>query len=257
MKRGLIAFLFFAALVLLWELAVRSGRWSAVILPSPVSVAEYLWTSIGDGSLPESTWVTLKRLLIGYALGLIIGLPLGLLTSTSQVLEDTVGALALGFQTLPSVCWVPLALIWFGQTEGAMLFVVVMGTVWSVIIATDYGARSIPPIFARAARTMGSEGLHRWTRVILPASLPFLVTGMKQGWAFAWRSLMAAEIYVTILTGFGLGHLLHYGRELNAMEQVIGVMLAIVLIGLLADRLLFSPWERFLHRRWGTNVKAT
>jgi NitT/TauT family transport system permease protein len=222
-----------------------------------VSVAEYLWTSIGDGSLLESTWVTLKRLLIGYALGLIIGLPLGLLTSTSQVLEDTVGALALGFQTLPSVCWVPLALIWFGQTEGAMLFVVVMGTVWSVIIATDYGARSIPPIFARAARTMGSEGLHRWTRVILPASLPFLVTGMKQGWAFAWRSLMAAEIYVTILTGFGLGHLLHYGRELNAMEQVIGVMLAIVLIGLLADRLLFSPWERFLHRRWGTNVKAT
>lgn len=256
MRRATVAFLFFAALVLLWELAVRSGRWSAVLLPSPVSVAEYLWASTIDGTLLEAIWVTMKRLLIGYAIGLVIGLPLGLLTSTSQILEDTVGAMALGFQTLPSVCWVPLALIWFGQSEGAMLFVVVMGTVWSVIIATDYGARSIPPIFARAARTMGSEGLHRWTRVILPASLPFLVTGMKQGWAFAWRSLMAAEIYVTILTGFGLGHLLHYGRELNAMEQVIGVMLAIVLIGLLADRLLFSPWERFLHRRWGTNVKA-
>lgn len=136
-----------------------------------------------------------------------------------------------------------------------MLFVVVMGTVWSVIIATDHGARTIPPIFARAARTMGSEGLHKWTRVILPASLPFLVSGMKQGWAFAWRSLMAAEIYVTILTGFGLGHLLHYGRELNAMEQVIGVMLVIVVIGLLADRLVFSPWERVLHARWGTNVQ--
>jgi NitT/TauT family transport system permease protein len=257
MRRGLLVFLFFAGLALLWELAVRSGRWSAVLLPSPVSVAEYLWASLRDGTLLESAWITLKPLLVGYFLGLAIGLPLGLLTSTSQVLEDTIGAMALGMQTLPSVCWVPLALIWFGQTEGAMLFVVVMGTVWSVIIATDYGARSIPPIFARAARTMGSEGLHRWTRVILPASLPFLVTGMKQGWAFAWRSLMAAEIYVTILTGFGLGHLLHYGRELNAMEQVIGVMLAIVLIGLLADRLLFSPWERFLHRRWGTNVKAT
>jgi NitT/TauT family transport system permease protein len=102
---------------------------------------------------------------------------------------------------------------------------------------------------------MGSKGLHKWTRVILPASLPFLVSGMKQGWAFAWRSLMAAEIYVTILTGFGLGHLLHYGRELNAMEQVIGVMLVIVVIGLVADRLLFSPWERLLHSRWGTNVK--
>jgi NitT/TauT family transport system permease protein len=257
MRRAFVAFLFFATLVLVWELAVRSGRWSAVILPSPVSVAEYLWASVLDGTLAEAIWVTMKRLLIGYAIGLVIGLPLGLLTSTSQILEDTVGAMALGFQTLPSVCWVPLALIWFGQSEGAMLFVVVMGTVWSVIIATDYGARSIPPIFARAARTMGSEGLHRWTRVILPASLPFLVTGMKQGWAFAWRSLMAAEIYVTILTGFGLGHLLHYGRELNAMEQVIGVMLAIVLIGLLADRLLFSPWVRFLHTRWGTNVKAS
>jgi NitT/TauT family transport system permease protein len=257
MRRAFVAFLFFATLVLVWELAVRSGRWSAVILPSPVSVAEYLWASVLDGTLAEAIWVTMKRLLVGYAIGLVIGLPLGLLTSTSQILEDTVGAMALGFQTLPSVCWVPLALIWFGQSEGAMLFVVVMGTVWSVIIATDYGARSIPPIFARAARTMGSEGLHRWTRVILPASLPFLVTGMKQGWAFAWRSLMAAEIYVTILTGFGLGHLLHYGRELNAMEQVIGVMLAIVLIGLLADRLLFSPWERFLHTRWGTNVKAS
>ena len=97
---------------------------------------------------------------------------------------------------------------------------------------------------------MGSTGLHKWTKAILPASLPFLVSGMKQGWAFAWRSLMAAEIYVTILTGFGLGHLLHYGRELHAMDQVIGVMLVII-IGLLTDKILFSPIERFLHNRWG------
>jgi NitT/TauT family transport system permease protein len=256
MKRTAVALLFFAMLIGLWELAVRSGRWSIVLLPSPIFVAEYIWGALLDGTLIESTWVTLKRLLIGYAAGVIIGLPLGLLTSTTQFLEDTIGSLALGFQTLPSVCWVPLALVWFGQTEGAMLFVVIMGTVWSVILATDHGARNIPPIYARAARTMGSEGLHKWTRVILPASLPFLVSGMKQGWAFAWRSLMAAEIYVTILTGFGLGHLLHYGRELNAMEQVIGIMIVIVVIGLLVDRLLFSPWERFLHRRWGTNVKA-
>ena len=99
---------------------------------------------------------------------------------------------------------------------------------------------------------MGSRGLHTWLRVILPASLPFIVGGMKQGWAFAWRSLMAAEIYAALLSGFGLGHLLHYGRELNAMEQVIGIMLVLLVIGLLADKILFSPWERFLHRRWGT-----
>jgi NitT/TauT family transport system permease protein len=130
-----------------------------------------------------------------------------------------------------------------------------MGTLWSVIIATDTGVRTIPPMYSRAARTMGSNGIHTWIHVMLPASLPFVVSGMKQGWAFAWRSLMAAEIYVTILTGFGLGHLLHYGRELHAMEQVAGVMFVIVLIGLLADKVMFSPWERFLHRRWGTQGK--
>ena len=177
---------------------------------------------------------------------------MGLLTARFQVIEDTLGLLALGLQALPSVCWVPLALLWFGQTEAAMFFVVVMGTLWSVIIATDNGVRNVPPIYARAARTMGSHGLHTWLRVMLPAALPFIVSGMKQGWAFAWRSLMAAEIYVTILSGFGLGHLLHYGRELNAMEQVIGIMLVLLIIGLLADKILFSPWERFLHRRWGT-----
>ena len=99
---------------------------------------------------------------------------------------------------------------------------------------------------------MGSQGLHTWGTVMLPASLPFIVSGMKQGWAFAWRSLMAAEIYVTVLTGFGLGHLLHYGRELNAMDQVIGVMFIIVVIGLAVDKTLFAPIEQFLHRRWGT-----
>jgi NitT/TauT family transport system permease protein len=255
MKRALAAILFLAGLLALWELAAWSGRWSPVLLPPPHDVAAYLWASARDGTLGEAIWVTMRRLLVGYFIGVAIGLPLGLATGSSQLMKDTVGALALGLQTLPSVCWVPLALLWFGQTEGAMLFVVVMGTVWSVIIATDHGARNIPPIYARAARTMGSEGLHQWTRVILPAALPFLVSGMKQGWAFAWRSLMAAEIFVTILTGFGLGHLLHYGRELNAMDQVIGTMIVIVLIGLLADRILFSPWERFLHRRWGTDVK--
>lgn len=251
MKRVILATLFFAVLIAVWQGMAMTGWWSPVLLPSPAEVGVYLWGSLRDGSLLEAMAVTLRRLLLGYAVGLAIGLPLGMLSSSFEIVEDTVGVLALGLQTLPSVCWVPLALLWFGQTEGAMLFIVIMGTVWSVMIATDTGARTIPPVFARAARTMGSEGFHKWSRVILPASLPFLITGMKQGWAFAWRSLMAAEIYVTVLTGFGLGHLLHYGRELNAMDQVIAVMLVIIGIGLLADKVLFGPWERFLHRRWG------
>jgi NitT/TauT family transport system permease protein len=252
MKRLFFASLLFLLALLFWQLLVRVGVWSPVLLPSLENVLRYFYTSITDGTLLDATVVTMRRLLLGYIIGLALGLPLGLLTARFKICEDTIGIVALGLQTLPSVCWVPLALLWFGQSENAMLFVVIMGSVWSMVIATDNGVRHVPPIYLRAARTMGSKQLHTWFAVILPASLPFLVAGMKQGWAFAWRSLMAAEIYVTILTGFGLGQLLHFGRELNSMEQVIGVMIVIVLIGLLADKILFSPWERFLHHRWGT-----
>ena len=253
MKRFLLAAGFFAVLVALWEWAFRAKLWSPVLLPAPEQVLAYLKNAVEDGTLVHATIITMRRLLIGYFIGIIGGFPLGFLTARWTIFHDTVGTLALGLQTLPSVCWVPLALLWFGQSEAAMLFVVVMGTLWSVVIATDTGVRNVPPIYRRAALTMGSRRLHMWFKVILPAALPFIVSGMKQGWAFAWRSLMAAEIFVTILTGFGLGQLLHYGRELSAMDQVIGIMLVIVVIGLLADKIFFSPIERFLHRRWGTN----
>ena len=253
MARWLAASLFFVLLIAAWHLAVQAHIWSPLLLPPPLSVFEYLRSAVEDGTLWDSTLVTVRRLIIGYGLGILLGLPLGLLSASFRWCQDTIGILALGLQTLPSVCWVPLALLWFGQTEAAMLFVVVMGTLWSLIIATDNGVCTIPPIYTRAARSMGSTGFHTWTHVVLPAALPFLLSGMKQGWAFAWRSLMAAEIYVTIVaTGFGLGNLLHYGRDLHAMDQVIGIMLVITLIGLAADKALFSPWERFLHRRWGT-----
>lgn len=253
MKRLLLAIFFFVGLLLLWEGLVRAKIWSPVLLPAPAQVAAYLKSATVDGTLAHATVITMRRLLIGYFVGLVLGLPLGLLTARWNLFRDTLGTMALGLQTLPSVCWVPLALLWFGQTEAAMLFVVVMGTLWSVIIATETGVRNVPPIYRRAALTMGSKHLHIWFKVILPAALPFIVSGMKQGWAFAWRSLMAAEIFVTILTGFGLGQLLHYGRELSAMDQVIAIMLVIVVIGLLADKIFFSPIERFLHRRWGTS----
>ncbi len=252
MKRMLVVVIFFALMIAGWEWLCRARIWSPVLVPSPLTVGEYLVSSARDGTMLQATLVTMKRLLIGYILSIVFGLPLGLLTARFKFVEDTLGVLALGLQTLPSVCWIPLALLWYGQTEGAMLFVVIMGSLWSILIATDNGVRTVPPIYARAARTMGSKRLHTWFKVILPASLPFIVSGMKQGWGFAWRSLMGAEIYVTILTGFGLGHLLHYGRELNAMDQVIGVMLVIIVIGLLADKILFSPCEKFLYRRWGT-----
>lgn len=253
MKRWLTVVLFFAALLLFWEVLIRFNIWSHTLMPAPTDILAYYRYAFADGSLLEACLITIKRLLSGYFFGLLIGIPMGLLTARYQFFEDTIGTIALGLQTLPSICWAPLALLWFGQTEKAMFFIVVMGSVWSIALATDAGVKNVPPIYIRAARTMGSKGLHTWLYVILPAAFPFIVSGMKQGWAFAWRSLMAAEIYITILTGFGLGHLLHYGRELHAMEAVIGIMIVIILIGLLIDKLVFSPLEYFLHHRWGTS----
>lgn len=258
MRHTIISISFFIVLIVVWHfLTVTEDGAANMLFPSPDSVFEYLYGSIADGVLPKAILVTIKRLLLGYFIGLAIGIPLGMIMARFKIVADTLGVLALGFQALPSVCWVPLACLWFGQTETAMLFVVIMGTLWSVILSTDNGMRSIPPIFSRAARTMGSGPVHTLVYVSLPAAAPFVVSGMKQGWAFAWRSLMAAEIYVSILTGFGLGQLLHYGRELGSMDQVIGIMITIIVIGLLADKILFSPAERFLHRRWGTGRVAS
>jgi NitT/TauT family transport system permease protein len=254
MRRRVFASVFFVTILGVWQGLAAAEVWQPVLLPSPLDVATSLWRMTADGTLLGAVWVTLRRLLTGYVMGILVGLPAGCLTARFRACRDTLGVVALGFQTLPSVCWVPLALLWFGQTEGAMLFVVVMGTVWSIQIAVDDGLRSIPPIYARAARTMGSKGLHTFTHVLVPASLPTVVAGMKQGWAFAWRSLMAAEVFVTILTGIGLGHLLHYGRELHAMDQVLGIMFVIVLVGLAADRFAFAPAERWVRRRWGTQA---
>ncbi len=162
MKRLLLATAFFAILLLLWEAAYRAKIWSPVLLPSPRQVVRYLQGAAVDGTLFNATVITMRRLLVGYLIGLVMGLPLGLLTARWKLFYDTIGTMALGLQTLPSVCWVPLALLWFGQTEAAMLFVVVMGTLWSVIIATETGVRNVPPIYRRAALTMGSKRLHMW-----------------------------------------------------------------------------------------------
>ena len=234
-----------------------SGHWSPVLLPSPLSVVRISLVGADGRKLDRACWVTIRRLLSGYVLGILLGLAVGLDLERFQLAEDTLGSMALGLQTLPSVCWVPLALLWFGQSEAAMLFVVVMGT---HVVDRDrdrHGHADHPAdLRARGADHGLGTACTSGSHVILPASLPYLVSGMKQGWAFAWRSLMAAEIFVTILSGFGLGHLLHYGRELNAMDQVIGIMVVIVMIGLLTDKILFLPWERFMHRRWGTGIKA-
>lgn len=251
MKHFIPAILVFAALLAAWEMYAHYAGATAVLLPPPSAVGQYLLDALKSGELLAASAVTLRRLAAGYFIGIAVGLPLGLLTARFKLAQHTLGVIALGLQTLPSVCWVPLAILWFGLSESAMLFIVIMGTMWAVILATENGIRQIPPLYREAALTMGSRGLHLWCRVLVPASLPHIISGTKQGWAFAWRSLMAAEIYVTILGSNGLGHLLHYGRELHAMDQVVALMLLIILIGFAADKILFCPWERFFRRRWG------
>lgn len=241
------------ALLLLggWEWSVRSGRADELFFPAPSHVLAWCWDGLLNGELLSATLVTVRRLALGFLIGVVLGIPLGALCARVRWINDTLGVIALGLQTLPSVCWVPLALLWFGPEESAVVFVVVMGTLWAVLVAVRESVLNVEPLYLRAAQTMGSGGAHLWTQVILPAALPGVISGMKQGWAFAWRSLMAAEIFVVIIGGFGLGSLLNAGRELLRMDQVMGVMAVVMLVGLLADLIFFSPLERWLRRSRG------
>ena len=251
MKKFIAPIYFFTLGIWIWHLLVANGLISTFIVPLPEDVLVYLRSAIGDYSLVNAVLVTMRRLILGYALGIVLGLPLGCLCARYQIFSRTIGLLALSAQALPSVCWVPFALLAFGQSEGAMLFVVVMGSVGSIALAAESSFRNVPKSYVEAAHTMGSHGVHTLFSVLFPAALPQLFSGMKQGWAFAWRSLMAAEIYVTVMSGLGLGQLLHYGRELHAMEQVIGVMVVILAIGLFLDRLVFVPIEQRLRTSRG------
>lgn len=251
MRRAFRRAAFYAGLLALWQALSAGGPWPPYLLPGPLEVGRSLVSMAADGTLAESCLVSFTRLFLGYGLAASGGVLLGLLLSRVGWLEDTLGSLVLGFQTLPSICWLPLALIWFGLSEAAILFVVVMGAVLSVAIATDGGVKHVPPVLVRAARSMGAKGPVLVRRVILPAAFPSILMGLKQGWSFAWRSLMAAELlYLTR----GLGFLLHTGRELNDTARVLAVILILVVLGALVDRLAFAPLERHVRRRWGLDA---
>lgn len=239
---------FYLLLVLLWAAASRAGIWESYEFPSPEAVVRTLWAGLLDGSFLIGIAVSMKRILIGYSLSVIAGTALGILIGSVKLLEETLGSLIQGLQALPSICWLPLAVVWFGLNEGAILFVVIMGAILAVAIATDAGIKSVSPLYIRAARNMGVRGMALYWRVILPAAFPSIVTGMKLGWSFAWRALMAGEL---LFVGLGLGHLLVVGRDLNDMSQVVAVMLIIIAIGIVTDRLVFARLENHIRTRWG------
>ena len=240
--------IFYAAVLGIWALLAKLRIWPPYLFPAPWSVGEVLWDGFKDHGFWIGIVATMKRMLIGYGLSVVLGMILGLAVASNKFLEETLGGLMVSLQSLPSICWVPLAILWFGLSEKAILFVVLMGSLLSVTIAMEDGRKQLPKIYSMAGRNLGARGFRLFWYVLLPASLPYIVSGLKQGWAFAWRSLIQAEmIFLTL----GLGQLLMAGRDLNDMNQVIAVMILIIALGYLVDRLVFRTAERILQNRWG------
>jgi NitT/TauT family transport system permease protein len=211
-------------------------------------VAASLSAVIADGRLAAAAARSLGRLGQGYGLSVAIGIPLGAAMGRSALARDMVRPVVLGLQALPSICWLPLAILWFGLSEAAIVFVVVMGSLLAVAIATEDAILGVDPVLLRAAGTLGIRGPRFHLGVLLPGALPGILTGLKLGWSFAWRALMAGEL---LFVAGGLGQLLQAGRELLDPALVMAVMVAIVTIGTAVDRVLFRFLELRVRRRWG------
>jgi NitT/TauT family transport system permease protein len=259
MQSSLRRALFLLGLVATWATVSSLGLVKPWLLPAPREVLGSLWDGLTDGlggglggyhmgSLLWGVLLSLRRLLVGYGLSLVVGVLLGLGLARSRLLDESLGTIVLGLQALPSICWMPLAILWFGLSEAAVLFVVIAGSLLAVTVATEAGVRNVPPLYLRAARTLGARGFNLYARVLLPAALPGIITGMKLGWTFAWRSLMAGEL---IYVAGGIGQLLKTGEDTGDMARVVAVMLVIVAIGLVVETLVFARIERRVRERWG------
>jgi len=248
MKRATRYLVFYAGLLGLWTLLVELKIWPPYLFPGPWSVGQALWAGFADHSFLIAIAVSMRRVLIGYGVSVVLGMILGLGVASNKFLEETMGGLLVSLQSLPSICWWPLALLWFGLNQNAILFVVIMGSLLSVTLAMEDGRKQMPKIYGMAGRNLGARGFKLFWHVLVPASLPFIVSGLKQGWAFAWRSLITAEM---LYLSLGLGQVLMMGRDLNDMSQVLAVMILIIALGYIVDGLVFKTVERRLHAKWG------
>ena len=242
--------LFYVALVVLWQVIYNLEIWSPVLLPAPEKVFDSVKRYFDNGVLLDSIRATMQNMLIGFVIAFFIGMVLGVSIASAKWLDQTLGSLVVGMQSLPSVTWLPLAILWFGLTTKAIIFVVVMGSVWAIAISARDGVRHIPPLQRRAAQVFGADKFQTIVHVTLPGMLPSMAQGLKLGWSFSWRSLMAAEL---LGVSQGIGRLLELGRDLNNMGLVIGMMIVIVAVGLIFDRLVFAPMESWVSQRWGLN----
>ncbi|GHH29135.1 ABC transporter permease [Streptomyces lanatus] len=244
-----------ALVLVVWQLLV----WAEVVpeykLPSPGDVWGEVRESWLQGTLLDYIWTSVSRGLLGFLLALAIGTPLGLLVARVRFVRAAIGPILSGLQSLPSVAWVPPAVLWLGLNNSMMYAVILLGAVPSIANGLVAGIDQIPPLFLRAGRTLGATGLREARHVVMPAALPGYLAGLKQGWAFSWRSLMAAEIIASSPDlGVGLGQLLENGRNNSSMSQVFLAIFLILLVGIAIDLLIFSPLERRVLRGRGLLV---
>lgn len=244
-----------AIVLAVWQAAVSAHLWASWALPDPASVLQRLGQDLTNPALPTylppAIVTTLERAVLGFGLALVIGTLVGLAIVRSQLLRTAVASLIAGLQTMPSIAWFPLAMLLFGITDTAIMFVVVLGAAPSIANGLIAGVDHIPRILLRAGQVMGAHGFNRYRHVVLPASLPSFVGGLKQGWAFAWRSLMAGELLVIIASRPSIGVKLQFGREFSDAEGLLSTMIVILVIGLVVDLALFGNLDKAIRRRWG------
>ena len=235
----------------IWELVVASGWRPEFVLPPPDKVWDALKEQAESGTLWTAMRTTLRRAAVGFAVALVIGMVVGAAVSQVRVLRAAFGSFITGLQTMPSIAWFPLAVLMFKRTEAAMYFVVVLGAAPSIANGLISGVDNLPPLLVRAGRTMGARGLTLFRHVVLPGAMPSFVGGIKQGWAFAWRSLMAGELIVIIASSRSIGERLENARQFTNAPVLIAYMIVILVIGILLDALVFGAAERAVRRRWG------
>ncbi len=234
-----------------WQLLVASGWKPRYVLPPPRPVLGRLWEDLASGNLATAVAITMRRAAVGYGLAIVIGLLVGSAVVWFKPLRVAVGSLVTGLESMPSIAWFPLAILLFRLSEAAITFVVVLGAAPAIANGLIAGVDDIPPLLLRAGRAMGARGLDSYRYVVLPAALPSFVDGLKQGWAFAWRSLVAGELLVIIANQPSIGVKLQFARDLSDTEGMLAILVVILLLGMILDALVFTALSRFVKRRRG------
>ena len=234
----------------IWQVLVMAHVRPEYALPAPLTVGHELWERAQHHELWDGIALTLRRAFVGYAAAVAVGLLLGLALARIRVLPAALGSMITALQTMPSIAWFPLAILLFQLSEKAIFFVVVLGAAPSIANGVLSGVDYVPPLLLRAGRNLGARGLSLYRFVIAPAALPAIVAGLKQGWAFAWRSLMAGELLVTALGHTALGAQLMYARELLDAPWLLATMIVILILGIVVDA-VFGAADRAIRTRWG------